>query len=239
MSNDRMKKSNAGRSDDVVRTADGRPIDRPASPASIGSPSTTAATPIVPSGSVSRMITEHWKLIAAVAAACTLIALAIAAMQPRRYQATAVAAVAPAADTLSASEVLRGVEVLERRTVVATVAALASTTSVRDLAAPGETGDFSVNATVMPNTNLFRIAVDADDAARAAAIANRIPALLSEQTRAMFRYYVVTTVSPATQPGEPFSPRLGRAAATGLVIGLLLGLIAAFIADNRRAVRVG
>ena len=221
-----MKKA---RSNGVVHTAGERPITDPY----------TAAAPIVPSGSVTRMIAEQWKLIAGIAVACALIALAIAAMQPRRYRAASVAAVAPAADTLSAGEVLRGVEVLERRTVVATVAALAETTSVRDLAAPGESGDFGINASVLPNTNLFRISVESGDAARAAAIANRIPALLSDQTRAMFKYYVVTTVSPATQPGAPFSPRFARAAATGLIAGLLLGLIAAAIADRRRAVRVG
>ena len=228
MSNDRMKKSNAARSNGVVHTAGERPITDP-----------YTAAPIVPSGSVTRMITEQWKLIAGIAVACALIGLAIAATQPRRYRAASVAAVAPAADTLSAGEVLRGVEVLERRTVVATVAALAETTSVRDLAAPGESGDYDVNASVLPNTNLFRISVESGDAARAVAIANRIPALLSDQTRAMFKYYVVTTVSPATQPGAPFSPRLARAAATGLIAGLLLGLVAAAIADRRRAVRVG
>lgn len=181
------------------------------------------------------MLRRNWKLIALITMAVTGLAWISAAMQPSQYRATALAAVAPLADMLQANEVLRGVEVLERRTVVATIAALASTAATRTQAA-AVTG-YEIEAEVLPNTNLFRVNVQGRDAAEAAAIANRVPGVLSAQTRAMFKYYGVTMVSPATSPSSPFLPRPGRAVAAGLLLGLLLGFLAAYVMEWRTARR--
>lgn len=164
------------------------------------------------------------------------IAWLMAAMQPPRYRATALAAVAPLSEELQPNELLRGMEVLERRTVVATIAALASTATTRAQVAAGS--GYGIVAAVVPNTNLFRVEVEGRNAAQAAAIANRIPAVLSAQTRAMYKYYGVRVVSPAATPADPFVPRPGRAIVAGLIIGLFLGALAAYVAQ-RRAARAG
>jgi capsular polysaccharide biosynthesis protein len=166
---------------------------------------------------------RNWKLVILPAIATMLIAWMIAALQPKRYRASAVAAVTPIRQGLEPNELLRSVEALDRRTVVATVAALATTPLTTTKALAGQSG-FTISTSVLPNTNLFRVDVDGGDAAAAADVANRVPPLLSAQTRAMFDVYGVTMVSAASPPSEAFAPRVGRAAAAGLVVGLIIGL---------------
>jgi capsular polysaccharide biosynthesis protein len=189
---------------------------------------------LMPSGSISRMIVRRWKRIALVTVAVTAIAWSLAALQPPRYLASCLASVGPLANAMQANELLRSVEVLERRTIVATVAALASTSVTRGRVGAGR--DYEIRAVVLPNTNLFRIEVEGGNALQTTAIANRVPAVMSAQTEALYKYYTVVVISPAIAPDAPFLPRTGRAIAAGLLIGLFLGLVAA-LADLSRFAR--
>jgi len=205
----------------------------------VAPPATTPVTPPPPpralAAPISRLMLRDWKRVLLTAIAVTAIAWSLAAMQPRRYRASVLASVGPLAETLEPNELLRSVEVLERRTVVGTVAALASTPVTRARAAVAS--GYRVEPVVLPNTNLFRVDVEGDNPAQTAAIANRFPEILNAQTRAMYKYYGVNLVSPATAPDAPFSPRTGRAIAAGFAIGLFLGLLAAFAPAWRAARR--
>ena len=172
---------------------------------------------------ISSELKRNWKLVILPAIATMLIAWMIAALQPKRYRASSVAAVTPVRQGLEPNELLRSVEALDRRTVVATVSALATTPLTKSKALGGRSG-FNISTSVLPNTNLFRVDVEGSDAAAAADVANRVPPLLSAQTRAMFDVYGVTMVSAASPPSQPFAPRVGRAAAAGLAVGLIIGL---------------
>lgn len=166
-----------------------------------------------------------WKLVAVTTALVTAMAWSLAAVQPPQYRASALAAISLRANELQPNEMLRGIEVLERRTVVASLAALASTPAVRHRIG---SGDYFVEAVVLPNTNLVRIDAEGGDGARAAAIANQVPEVLSTYASSLFRYYSVTMVAPALRPASPFLPQKGRAIAAGILIGLFLGLVAAY-----------
>ncbi|HVG25780.1 MAG TPA: Wzz/FepE/Etk N-terminal domain-containing protein [Thermoanaerobaculia bacterium] len=180
-------------------------------------------------------IRSRWPLIAVVALATALMAWLLATMQPNRYRASAIAAVTPATEGYDTDQI-RTVQVLDQKTFIATIAALAETPVVENAAVrPGEHG-YSVRAVVLPNTNLLRIDVDGGDPARAADIANRVAPLLSAQARRIFRIYSVTAVSPAASADLIF-PRTGRVIAAGIVIGLFLGSTAAWAAARRSAQR--
>lgn len=179
-------------------------------------------------------IGRHWKTVAAAAIAGMIVAWLFTALQPDRYRATVLAAVSPLGETMNATDVLRGVEVLEQRTVVATVAALASTPSTTRQATQPDTAAYAIDASVLPNTNLVRIDVEGPDAARATAIANGLPAVLSQHTRSMFKLYGVTPVSPATQPTEPVASGSVRTLLAGLLIGLVIGAAVAIGIDKSR-----
>lgn len=171
-----------------------------------------------------------WKTVALVTAATTAIAWSLAAVQRPQYRASAIAAITPRPEGLQPNELMRGVEVLERRTVVASLTALASTPAIGSAVGSGGT---TILAVVLPNTNLIRIDAESDDAARATAIANKVPAALSRYAASMFTYYRVTMVTPATRPEAPFLPRTGRAISAGLLAGLFFGGVAAYLLRHR------
>lgn len=189
-----------------------------------------------PAQDVARRVTAHWKIVALTAVATALIAWMFTALQPKRYRASAIAAVTPIVDGLAATEVLRGVDTLERRTLIATIAALASTPVIhrQALGTALDADEYAIEAVVLPNTNLLRVNVEGTDARRVAAVANRVPELISAQTRAMYRFYRVTAVSAATAPTAAAFPRVGRTVAAGLLVGAILGAIIAYTVDRRR-----
>lgn len=203
----------------------------------LADPPSTALT--APAEDALRRIGRHWKLIIAIAAVATLIAWMFAALQPKRYRASAIAAVTPNVNTLAVSEVLRGVDTLERRTLVATIAALASTPLTRRQTIGSEEGDgYTIEAVVMPNTNLLRVNVEGADPKRVATIANKVPDVIGAQTTAMYKFYRVTMASEAGVPHVAAYPRVGRTVAAGLLVGLALGAIVAYSIDRRRPATV-
>jgi uncharacterized protein involved in exopolysaccharide biosynthesis len=181
---------------------------------------------------VTLAVMRHWRVVAIVAAAAMLLGWLLAAIQPKRYRAVSIGAITPDARLLEPAEMIRGVDTLERRVVVASITALANAPATREAA--GATDDYGISAFVLPNTNLFRIEVEGTNPTQAASIANRLPDHLAGQARAMYRVYGVTLVSPATAPKRHVLPRADRAAATGLGLGVLLGIAAAYILHRRR-----
>lgn len=180
------------------------------------------ATPInetapVPDASADfvRIARAHWRTLAVIVAVTTLGAAIIAIASPRRYRATAIGVVAPLTSALTPSEAFHGVEALDRRSVVATVAALPSTTRLSP--------DYEISAAVLPNTNLVRVDVVAKTPEVAASVANTTLSQLAVQTTSMFKYYDVTPVTRAAPPEAADSPHRGRIIAAGLVLGLILG----------------
>ncbi|HEY0141055.1 MAG TPA: Wzz/FepE/Etk N-terminal domain-containing protein [Thermoanaerobaculia bacterium] len=198
-------------------------------------PPQPAAPPIV--SSIARALTLRWKVVLATAILATLVAWALAAMQPKRYRASALVAIAPAAG-VDAHEAYRAVEVLQYRTVVATIAAIASApVTEHEAQAAGSTGNYAIRAVVVPHTDLLRIEVEGPNGQQAAAIANRLPAILGKRTAAMYRFFAVAPVSAADVPNSPFFPRVGRAIAAGVILGLLLGALLAYGLDRLQPIR--
>lgn len=184
---------------------------------------------------VVRAVIRHWPIVVIAALAAMLLGWLFSAVQPKRYRATAIGAVSPAVDKLETTDVLRGVDALERRVVVSTVAAMASMPVVTGKVIPSSLHGYSVNASVVPMTNLFNVNVEGGDPKQVAAIANRVPDALAAPAISMYKLYRVTLVSPATVPRAPFLPRTGRAAIAGLLLGCVAGVAFAWLLDRRRA----
>jgi hypothetical protein len=169
-----------------------------------------------------RILDAEWRLIALTIVVATAIASIIAVAWPRRYRATAIGAVAPLTGALTPSEAFHGVEALDRRSVVATVAALPSTTLATQ-------DDYDISAAVLPNTNLVRVDVDSRSAQVAANVANATLTQLSVTTKSMFRYYDVTIVKKAVPPATAVLPHRMRIIAAGWVLGIFIGAVAAYL----------
>lgn len=173
-----------------------------------------------------RIARTRWVPIVITIAAALLVAAIVAAALPKRYRATAVGVVAPVTSSLSPSEAFHGVEALDRRSLVATVAALPSTSW-------SQKSDYDISTAVLPNTNLIRIDVDASSPEMAASVANTTLNELGIQTTSMFKYYGVTPVTRALPPAAPASPHRMRILAAGLLIGLLLAAGVAYALESR------
>jgi succinoglycan biosynthesis transport protein ExoP len=202
---------------------------RPADPVIVDSPQRATPPNILDAESFGTTVTRRWKLVLATAAIVTILATILAALQPKHYRASVIAGVTATGDRADAGDLYRGVEVLQQRTIIATVAALASLPETMRQAFSGFPGTkaYTIDGVVLPNTNLIRIDVEGTDPVAAARIANRVPSILASQTQAMYKLYGVATVSEATAPTRPVSPRIARVVVVGAILGLLLGMAAA------------
>jgi hypothetical protein len=181
---------------------------------------------------VVRAVVRNWHIVALTAAAIMLLAWLFAAVQPKRYRVTAIGAVAPMVEGMAPTDVIRGVDSLERRVIISTVAALAAAPAIRKQAL-GSLHGYRIDSSVVPNTNLFNITVEGENPQQVAAIANRIPSLLAPQAAAMYKLFRVTLISPASPPDEPVLPRTSRAAIAGLMLGVVAGVALAWVIEQR------
>ncbi|HEV8304524.1 MAG TPA: hypothetical protein VGQ25_06180 [Gemmatimonadales bacterium] len=155
--------------------------------------------------------------------------------QTPTYRTSATLAVVPNATIRDGAELLRSVETLDRRTVIATFAQIPSTerirvTAARDVALQADSlGDYVSQAFVIPNTNLIRIEVAGPDPARAAAFANALATTTTSEAKAMYRVFDMTPLAAAVRPTVPVAPNPRRAIALAAILGAFLGIAATYL----------
>jgi polysaccharide biosynthesis transport protein len=136
-------------------------------------------------------------------------------------------------DIDNSSDLLRSLDTLERRTVVATFARIASTREVRMVAAeqlglgPDELRGHRVSASVVSSTNLIRIRADGPDPRIVAALANAASGVTEAEARRLYRIFTLHPVEAAVVPQRPVHPDPVRNVGVGIVLGLFLGMLAA------------
>jgi capsular polysaccharide biosynthesis protein len=153
-----------------------------------------------------------------------VIAVVATAFQTPIYESAAQLIVAPAPDTGDTSDVIRSLETLERRTVVATFARMANQRG----------GAFDTRASVVPNTNIIRIDTRGPDPKRAAAIANAAAAKLAFDAHALYRVYVLRMLQPATPAQRPVYPDRQRNYIVGFAVACALALATALALERLR-----
>jgi capsular polysaccharide biosynthesis protein len=171
-----------------------------------------------------------WWLPLATAVLATAAALAVTSRETPRYAATATAVVAPTAEVES-SELLRSLDTLERRTVVATFARIAGTRESRTASAEHlglrarDVSGHRISASVVSSTNLIRIRVEGPDPETAAALANAATHVTRLEAERLYRVFTLHPVEAATPPARPIHPDPQRNAGVGMVLGLFLGVL--------------
>jgi len=164
--------------------------------------------------------------------------------QPRVYRAAATLMVLPSPEITNPSEVMRGLETLERRTVIATFASMAGTRDARYAAAarlglsPSAVSGYWVQASVLPSTNIIRVTVQGGDGTRASALANELVGVLAEQARDMYRVFEMSPLEAATPAPRPIHPDPARNATSAGIAGLFCGLLLVLLLDGIRSRRV-
>lgn len=181
---------------------------------------------------------RRWWLPAAAAALALATAAALTAMQPPVYRASATFVVAPSERVKETADLLRSLETLERRSVIATFARLPGTPDARDGVAaelrvnPGRLAGYQIRASVLPNTNIIRIDVDGGDADLVARAANAAGRIAAEQAAKLYPIYTMRPLARAAPPRRPIFPDRRRNYGVALLLGLFVGVVAAVAAER-------
>ncbi len=190
-----------------------------------------------------RALRSWWWAGLAVPVLAVASAMYLTDRQPRVYRADATVAVMPSADIANPAEVMRGLETLERRTVIATLASMAGTRRARNAAAErlglshSEVADYRVQASVLPSTNIIRVTVQGGDGERVSALANELVGVLGDQVREMYRVFEMEPLESAQPTRRPFHPDPVRNSTTAAVVGLFLGLLLTLLLETLRSQR--
>jgi len=187
---------------------------------------------------------RQWILAGAVFGITVLITLIVTALQRRVYESSAQLVVAPAATTTDPADVVRALETLERRTVVATFARMPSSSEARQAVASllrldtKTAGRFKTHGSVVPNTNIIRIDAEGPDPEVAAAMANAAAELTARQAESLYRVYSLRFLVRATPAAAPVHPDRQRNFLVGVALGVFLAIVAALAAERLRRPRV-
>jgi capsular polysaccharide biosynthesis protein len=181
-----------------------------------------------------------WVVLLAVALAVAAAAWATSRQKPV-YRASTTMAVIPNSEVSGTEDVLRSLDTLERRTVVATFARIPSTAETRADAARrmGIDGrdirSYQIRASVLPNTNIIKVDVEGPDPKGVAAVANAAAAVTRREARSMYRIYTMHTLEKAVPARHPIHPTPARNYLVAGILGLFLGVAAAILIERLSA----
>jgi capsular polysaccharide biosynthesis protein len=180
-----------------------------------------------------------WIVVAAVAASLAVAVIATQMMTPV-YRASTLVAVTPSASITDPDELLKSLETLERRTVIATFARIPGTPESRDAVAAQVGLDasalraYDADGSVLPSTNIIRIVVEGPDPDVASRYANALATQTAAQARSMYRIYTMGVLESARPGSRPVRPDRRRNYLVAIAAGLLVGLAAAFTVERLR-----
>lgn len=177
---------------------------------------------------------RHWWWALLLVTGVTVAAAAFfTARQARVYRAAATVTVAPAAQIEDPSDVMRGLETLERRTIIATFASVAEARQTLDSAAalldlgPRDLSGYRVQASVVPRTNIIRVTVEGRDGERVASVANAVTEVLSARASELYRIFALQPLEAAVPARSPIRPDPGRNLITAAILGMFAGMLVA------------
>lgn len=183
---------------------------------------------------------RNWIIVVVIFAITLIVTAILTTRQTPVYETSAQLVVAPSASTTDAADVVRTLETLERRTVVATFARIAATEESRIAVAQAlkvpvaRVRSFRTHGSVVPNTNIIRIDTRGPDPAMAASIANATAEHTAREAAALYRVYALQFLARATPPRAPVFPDRKRNYLVGAAIGLALGAAIALARERLR-----
>ena len=159
-------------------------------------------------------------------------------LQPQVYRASTMLAVVPTSE-IGDADVLRSLDALERRTLLATFARLPGTPHSRVAIAAAvhkdlrDLASYEIGASVLPNTNIIRVDVDGPDPRLAAELANAAGVVAAADARSLYRIYTMRSIADADPSYGPIRPDVRRNSLAAGVAGLFIGTLAVGVVSGR------
>lgn len=156
------------------------------------------------------------------------------------YHASASLVVKPSGALETSREVVESINALDRRSVVATLARMPSSRAVRREAqqtiglSPEEMASNTVSTIVVPDTNILEISVEGHDRSQVTQVANAVARQTIVYSRQFYPVYELRALDSAPTLGKRAGPDVVRQLVAGGLLGLLIGLAAAFLLSQFR-----
>jgi capsular polysaccharide biosynthesis protein len=139
------------------------------------------------------------------------------------------------------SDALRGVESLDRRSIIATYEEIMNSQQIIDQVGasmqlePAELRAYQVTAVVLPDASALQLTVEGPDPVLAAQIANTIGQESIQYIQTLYnQLYTITMLDTAVVPSRPVSPQPERDALIAVVLGFAVGIVLAIAAEYVR-----
>jgi capsular polysaccharide biosynthesis protein len=180
-----------------------------------------------------------WWMVALAVAVSSGAAAVVTARQRPIYHASVTLVVTPNSNVEGTADILRSLETLERRSVIATFARVPSGPQARAAVArrlelPPDLSGCRIEASVLPNTNILKIDVRGPDPARVAQVANAAAEVTKDEVRTLYRIFTTRTLAEAMPPSRPIHPDPKRNYVVAGLLGLFLGVATALAAERLR-----
>lgn len=190
-----------------------------------------------------RALSERWWLIAVVATMTIGTAVVLTTLQAPRYEASASLIVTPDPSITDTTDLIRCLEALERRTIVATLARIPATRESHGAAARAMgwsldgLGPYNIRASVVTNTNVIKLDVQGPHAENVAKIANSLATVTAIEGHDAYPVFTLRHLTKAIPADNAFLPQPGRNYTLAAVIGLFLGLTGAVAVQYLREIQ--
>ncbi|HEV8701579.1 MAG TPA: hypothetical protein VGV60_09955 [Candidatus Polarisedimenticolia bacterium] len=185
-----------------------------------------------------RALVKRWWipiLVIALALGSTVI---LTMRQRRIYESSNLMVLKPRSGLSSSADINRSLETLERRSVPATFARLASTQEIRQSAARAlgisaeELRDFAIEGQVVPNRNMIQVQVRGPDPLQAATVANNVARLTRAEAERLYRIFELEVVEEATPAESAVYPNPLRNYVASGVLSCFLGILSALLVEK-------
>ena len=188
-----------------------------------------------------RMLQRNWWLILLTAVVALTVSLTISYLATPQFSAVARFIIVPSSSLTSGADVVRSLDTLDRRSVVATYAEVMNSSRILENAANFLNldaaiilKDYSIQAVDLPDSSVLELTVSGPNPQLAAQLANAIGFQSITFTRSLNLIYELNFLDTAVPPELPFSPEPLRDGAVAVFLGLAVGAILAVVSEQIR-----
>lgn len=206
-------------------------------------PRVAGREPATGGAAVMSMLRRGWWLGLAVLVLVVASAAFFTSRQEPVYRSTTMVVVMPSAEVTEPSELMRALDTLERRTVLATFARIPMAPETIDAIAERLQRDSTellgvrIAAGVVPNTNIIRVDVDGPTATLLPDVANAAAQHMREEAASIYRIFGMREVAAASVPGRPVHPDPRQNLLVAVILGLFAAGLAIFVLDRTLSLR--
>lgn len=187
-----------------------------------------------------QMLMRSWWVVFLTALTALAIALATSLFITPIYRATGRFVVNPNLDLVRQADVVRSLEALDKRSIVATYAEVLNSDRIYNDAVTSLQGevsnfeDYTHTTVVLPEANILELSVEGPDPRVAALLANSIGQRAIDYIQQLYTVYEINFLDPATVPVVPIRPQPIRDSAFAVALGLLIGSVLAILREQLR-----